>query len=225
MNNKKICFIACVNDDDFFSECLLYIGRLHIPEGFEIDVLSIKESASMTSGYNNAMFSSDAKYKVYLHQDTFIMDRYFLLEMLDIFSSNPSIGMMGIVGTPQMPKDGCMWNAERIGDVYDEYNCDIGKMDSYSKPGTYDIISVEAIDGFLMATQFDIPWREDLFTEFDFYDASQSMEFIRKGYKVVVPNMNKPLCVHDDGVIVNLLNYDSNRKKYLEEYLERCELE
>lgn len=218
MNDKKICFIACVNDDIFFSECLLYISRLYVPEGFEIDVLSIKESVSMTSGYNNAMFASDAKYKVYLHQDSFITDRYFLFELIDIFSSDSTIGMVGIVGTPKMAKDGCMWNAERIGDLYDEYNSDIEKTDSYSKIGTYDIISVEAVDGFLMATQCDIPWREDLFTEFDFYDASQSMEFIRKGYKVVVPIMNKPICVHDDGVIVNLLNYDNNRKKYLIEY-------
>jgi hypothetical protein len=44
------------------------------------------------------------------------------------------------------------------------------------------------------------------------------MEFIRKGYKVVVPLMEKPVCVHDDGLILNLINYDNNRKKYLEEY-------
>ena len=223
MNDKKICFIACVNDDDFFSECLLYISRLYIPDGFELEVLSIDDADSMTGGYNKAMMASDAKYKIYLHQDTFITDRFFLQEMVDIFTSDQTIGMIGIVGTPKMSDDGCMWNAERIGDIYDDYNSDIGKTDLYSRLGTYDLISVEAIDGFLVATQYDLPWRDDLFTEFDFYDASQCMEFIRKGYKVIVPVMNKPVCVHDDGVIVNLLNYDNNRKKYLMEYFGKNE--
>ena len=29
---------------------------------------------------------------------------------------------------------------------------------------------VEGVDGLLMATQYDIPWREDLFDGWDFYD-------------------------------------------------------
>ncbi len=29
-------------------------------------------------------------------------------------------------------------------------------------------IPVECIDGLLMATQYDVPWREDLFDGFDF---------------------------------------------------------
>ena len=44
------------------------------------------------------------------------------------------------------------------------------------------------------------------------------MEFHRKGYEVVVPQLNKPLCVHDDGYILKLGNYDENRKKFLKEY-------
>ena len=219
MNDKKICFIACVNDKDFFSECLLYISRLHIPEGYEVDVISIEEATSMTSGYNEGMKSSDAKYKIYLHQDTFITDLFFLQEMIDIFTSDSKIGMIGIVGTPLMPEDGCMWNKPRVFSLYSNSNCDIEKCEIYAEPGTYKYVSVEAIDGLLIATQYDFPWRDDLFKEFDFYDASQSMEFIRKGYKVVVPIFHKPVCVHDDGLILSLINYDENRKKYIAEYL------
>ena len=77
---------------------------------------------------------------------------------------------------------------------------------------------MDAIDGFLMVTQYDLPWREDLFDKWDFYDCSQSMEFIRQGYRVVVPNMKAPWCVHDCGFI-NLENYDTERQKYVAEYL------
>ena len=77
---------------------------------------------------------------------------------------------------------------------------------------------MEAIDGFLMATQYDIPWREDLFDKWDFYDASQSMEFIRHGYKVVIPKMEEPWCLHDCGYL-NMDHYEEEREKYVKEYL------
>lgn len=78
---------------------------------------------------------------------------------------------------------------------------------------------MEAIDGFIMITQYDIAWREDIFDHWDFYDCSQSMEFIRKGYKVVVPAMQKPWCVHDCG-FVNLAGYEEERLKFLKEYID-----
>ena len=76
---------------------------------------------------------------------------------------------------------------------------------------------MEALDGLLMATQYDVPWREDLFTKWDFYDISQSQEFLRAGYKVVVPNQEEPWCIHDDGFF-NLKNYYVSRKIFVDEY-------
>ena len=218
MNDKKICFIMCVDNDLFMNECLLYLQRLYVPDGYETDVLSVTDAKSMCNGYNEGMNASDAKYKVYLHQDTFIVDRYFLYEMIDIFQSDSKIGIIGAVGTPCMPESGCMWDGPRVWGIYTDGVTDTEGCNKYSSMDQYKITSVEAVDGLLMATQYDIPWRDDLFGGFDFYDASQSMEFIKAGYKVVVPEMNNPICVHDDGVISNMLNYDSNRKIYVSEY-------
>ena len=76
---------------------------------------------------------------------------------------------------------------------------------------------MEAIDGLLRATQYDVPWREDLFDKWDFYDISQSQEFLRAGYKVVVPKQKRPWCIHDDDFF-NLKNFYNARKVFLEEY-------
>lgn len=218
VNEKKICFIVCVNNEWCWNECLLYLNRLIIPEGYDVDIITITEAASMTAGYNEGMKASDAKYKIYMHQDVFITDRYFLQEILDIFHLDSNIGMIGMVGAYHMPASGVMWESERAFCLYGSNNIDIEAGKQYVRPTEELIVDVEVVDGLLMITQYDVDWREDIFTEWDFYDASQSMEFHRKGYRVVVPQLNKPMCIHDDGYILKLGNYDENRKKFLNEY-------
>jgi len=195
-------------------ECIKYIQRLNVPDGYTIEQLSILEAKSMTAGYNEGMKVSDAKYKVYLHQDVFIVNQDFIIEMLKIFE-NPNIGMMGMVGSPKMPKDGIMWSDERVGGVYACSIKESGEAWAGYVPEPYE--TVEAIDGLLMATQYDLEWREDLFAGWDFYDVSQSMEFRRRGYEVVVPHQKKLWCIHDDGYI-NLEKYFGWREVFLKEY-------
>lgn len=217
MNDRMVCFIICSNDERYTDECLYYINRLNVPEGYGIDILTVADACSMTAGYNEAMQYSDAKYKVYLHQDVFIVNRDFIRDCLRIFLSDEKIGMIGNVGAEKLPASGIMWETDRIGMVYEQHNYETVLLSNETETGK-DYTEVEAIDGFLMVTQYDVPWREDLFDKWDFYDCSQSMELIRQGYKVVVPHMDEPWCVHDCG-FVNLGNYEQERLKFVEEYL------
>lgn len=82
------------------------------------------------------------------------------------------------------------------------------------QPQTFEVV---AIDGLLMATCQDIPQREDLFTGWDFYDISQSEEFRRAGYKVVVPRQDTAWVIHDDDLL-NLSDYNYWKDIYLKEY-------
>ena len=213
----EICFIICTNNRLYAEECIYYINRLIVPKDCQIDILTVEEAHSLTSGYNEAMQYSHAKYKVYLHHDTFIIYPDFIQNCLNLFRNNPQIGMIGNVGVKKMPSSGVMWDTDRYGMLYEQhiYETEL-LMNAISPELPY--LEVEAIDGFLMVTQYDIPWREDLFTRWDFYDCSQSMEFIRKGYQVAVPNMKRPWCVHDCGFI-NLKDYDEERIKFVKEYL------
>lgn len=219
MNENKICFIICANNELFLQECILYINQLEVPAGYTIDVISVQKAKSMAAGYNEGMQSTDAKYKVYLHQDVFICYRGFLKAVLDIFSSDQSIGMIGMVGAPWMAEDGVMWHAVREGGL-------LGITPMAEPYATYEyhiedgLHEVEAVDGLLIVTNRDIQWREDVFDGWDFYDVSQSMEFRRKGYKVVVPEQRNPWCDHYDGDRMNLLHYDKYRKRCMAEYPE-----
>lgn len=216
MNDKMFCFIICSNNALYTQECLYYINQLNVPEGYEIDVLTVEGARSMTAGYNEGMHHSDAKYKAYLHQDVFIINRDFIQDCLNLFRQDEKIGMIGNIGARKLHESGVMWNGERCGKLYEQHIWE-SVLYSGEEEVEKNFSEVEVIDGFLMVTQYDIEWREDLFDKWDFYDCSQSMEFIRHGYKVAVPYMDEPWCVHDCG-LCSIENYEGERRKFIKEY-------
>lgn len=217
MNNKKICFVTCVNNDRQYKECLLYINNLKIPEGYEIDYISIKEVGSITSGYNAAMNGTDAKYKVYLHQDTYIINENFIYDMLNIFNQDDEIGMIGVAGAKTIPTNAIWWESiHKYGKVYESHTGNMELLAFNNIEKNYE--EVKAIDGLIMITQYDLPWREDIFEGWHFYDTSQSVEFNLAGYKVVVPKQDECWCIHDCGLVNTKNNYDFYRNIFLDEY-------
>lgn len=205
----------CVNDPLYEKECIRYIRKLNVPEGYTVEQLSIRNAESMASGYNKAMQQSDAKYKVYLHQDLFIVNKNFIRDILRVFNQEEKIGMIGMVGAPVLSRKGIMWEGERIGTIFTSNIKTAGPTIFGEVKNMYQ--KVEAVDGLLIATQTDIQWREDKFTGWDFYDVAQSVEFRKNGYKVVVPRMEIPWCLHDDGYM-NLETYFRWRDVFLQEY-------
>ncbi len=222
MNDKKICFIACTNNELLMSECTEYINRLYIPEGYEIDLLAVSDAKSMTSGYNEAMKATDAKYKVYLHQDVFITNRYFIQDILDIFNSDENIGLIGMVGYPKVSLNGVMWYERRVGAV-PMYGAAEAFKDVEFENYRYDIADgftdVAVADGLMLVTSQDIEW-DETFDAWDFYDATQSLRFRNAGYRAVVPVQKVPWFVHDDGYYLSVFNYNKYRHQFLEKYKE-----
>lgn len=213
MNPKQIAFIICVNDLQEYSECKNYIDRLKLPNGYTKDVLVIQEASSMAEAYNAAMQASDAKYKVYLHQDVFIRNEKFIENIIHIFRQDSRIGALGMVGAKKLSKNALAiveWDTGKllsnIGNGGRQWDLECGNS-----------MEVEAVDGLLIATQYDLPWREDLFDGWDFYDISQCMEFLRAGYKVVVPEQEEAWCYHDNGEC-KMTDYDKYRSRFCEEY-------
>lgn len=222
MNDRKISFIICCNDEFYMQECRLYLSELMVPKGYEVDILEVAEARSMAAGCNEGMQQSDAKYKIYMHQDVFITNKNFLADILQIFQSDKNIGMIGLVGTPYMSCEGTMWRGVRFGGFYKLEEMIEKNLVYKFFPLKSGYMEMEAVDGLLIATQYDIPWREDIFQKWDFYDVSQSFEFRRAGYKVVVPGQDPEWYIHDCGV-VNLNNYNKEREKFLSAYPEYME--
>ncbi len=200
MNEKKICFISCVNKIEDYEECMLYLKHLEVPHGMEIEVLSVEGAECMTAGYNSAMHSSDAKYKIYLHQDVFIFKRDFLRILIRTFQQKPEIGLLGLAGCRKLPPSGIWWFADEMyANLIEVLTPEWAQPHRRGDGMQGDFSYMQAVDGFLMATQYDVEWREDLFRGWHFYDISASMEFQKAGYKVAVLRQDEPWCIHECG--------------------------
>ncbi|GKX30829.1 streptomycin biosynthesis protein StrF [Vallitalea longa] len=217
MNENKIAFIMCVNDDALYRKSIHYINALLVPDKFTVEIIDIRNQSSMTKGYNEGLRRTDAKYKVYLHQDVFIINKNFMNDIIGIFQEHEEIGLLGVIGSKYIPSDGVWWRSvKKVGTVYDSHR---GKKEllDFRQAGNDRLSYVAAIDGLMMITQYDIPWREDIFDGWHFYDISQCMEFSKKNYKIAVPYQEVPWCIHDCG-IVKLTDYKKYRLIFLDEY-------
>lgn len=195
MNPQKFLFVTWVTDEELYSRCLDHLNKnLEVPEGFTVDFLGIRNANSIAEAYNQAL-SNDARFKIYLHEDTFLIHRFFLQDILDLFRYNPSLGMIGMAGCKKLPESGKWWDGIHT----------VGKVITALPDQTFTVLNirdmenhfetVEGIDGMLLATQFDIPWQEEV-TDKLLYASFQALEFIKRGYLVGVPQQIEPWCIH-----------------------------
>lgn len=217
MNEHKICFIICTNNTQKLESCLEHISKLDVPDGFETQIITIKDASSMFEGYQRAMEQSDAKYKIYLHQDVDLLYSKMLFEMLSIFTVHPEIGLLGVAGYKYMPQNAIMWECtEKYGKLYEARIPNNGLL--YFKDVNNDSEDVKIVDGLLLITQYDIPWRKDIFNGWHFYDASCCMEFLKSGYHIAIPRQEQVWCFHNCDMKPSMKNYDETRAVFLEEY-------
>lgn len=214
---ETVAFIICVNDKNLFDACCGYIHVLD-KTGFQFEVIPVFNNYSLPAAYNEGMLKSRAKYKIYLHQDTFILDVNFLHHMNNIFKINPYIGMIGVMGGRYLHIDSnpmLVWECrESWGSIF---HYAYQRIDQRLNPtGVYDWVNF--IDGCIMVTQYDIPWRQDILRGFHFYDLSQSLEFWKNGYAVVVPRQETPWVAHMATSGVTWPDYDRLRRVFIREY-------
>lgn len=226
---EKIAFIMAVNEEEMYEESVYYINHLNIPDNIEMEIIPVRGASSLTSAYNQGMQLTNARYKVYMHQDTRFINPYVIHEMMNLFQ-NKEIGMIGVAGAEKLPKSGVWWSKlgnedeNETSEVYMKlYQADFWDRIISDKGGFLgDYARVEVLDGVMMATQYDIPWREDIFTGWHFYDISQCMEFNRKNLKVVVAAQQNMWCLHEGKTrIMDWESYQNERKKCIQEYIEK----
>ncbi|WMT43511.1 glycosyltransferase family protein [Paenibacillus sp. D2_2] len=219
MQPNTILFIICINDESIYQQARRQIDNLLVPPGFTVEVMPIRQASSMTSAYNRAL-EHTAKYKIYIHQDTFIVYKNMLIELIALFLRYPELGMIGLAGCVTVPSNGIWWeDSSLVGQVI-EHRRETYQLLRFENGWheSEEYIRVQAIDGFFMATQVDVPWREDLFDGFHFYDTSQSLEIQRAGYVVGVPVVRSSWCIHYNGDDFDYVAYEKYRTIFVNNY-------
>ncbi len=214
MNISEICFISAVNDIERYNRSLFTWQNLEVPAGFVVNSLIVQDASSMAEAYQIGMESSKAKYKIYVHQDVEILQSNFLQVMVDMFRSDKRIGLAGVVGSKNIPSSAVWWEGNLVGMICDDHS---GIMKNYLYEHSEETIEVAAVDGLIMMTQYDIPWRKDIFNKWHFYDLSQCMEFKKVGYNIVVLPQTYPGVIHYCGQNA-MIGYNEERMKFIREY-------
>lgn len=174
LDDHSICFISNVNNEAEYEGAKNAILELEIPSGYKVEILGVRHAASMAAGYQQAMEASNAKYKIYLHQDVFVINPRLISNLLNIFQSDIKVGMVGVAGAAKLRQDQPAWWISELstlfGTCYTRLSENEMVRNYYGEvpggPGAY--VHVAAIDGLFMATQYDLPWRADLFQGWHF---------------------------------------------------------
>lgn len=200
LNERKMAVITCVNNDQLYDEAVLYLQHLKIPTGMSIELVGVRDARCMTEGYQKAMELTDARYKIYMHQDCFVINPMLFCAIMDIFLKDSSVGLLGLIGAKDLEWENPVWwhSREQYGAIVNRHADEQVCLDQYNTcDAEYE--AMEALDGVFLATQYDLPWRTDLFRDWHFYDIAQSREFINAGYQIVLPRYTEPWLVHACG--------------------------
>ena len=176
MNDRKIAVIAQC-DPSGISAIRPYIDALDIPNGYEAELIEVRPDGNVADTYQRAMEASDAKYKIYLAPGSILLRLNFFEEMLRVFE-NPMIGAMGLVGTKQLSTTGLLAASPLIKGrlLYTDDRSFRGE----DIEGATEEVMVVSED--LIATQYDVPWRSDLFHSNCLFVEAQCIEF-RRGFQ------------------------------------------
>ena len=211
MDENKIAIIIYRTGNSASDELKKMLTDLEVPSGF-------KPTAHFVGGenrwhvFNQTMKSSDAKYKIYIDDKLEILHENFLVDLIDIFRADATIGAIGCSGAIKLSTNGSsQLSAVRCGKMF------VGET---KKQFNWENANarwreVEAIDGLMLATQYDVDWRTDLFPEDSFGVEAQCLELRRRGYKSVVVNQAEPWLWYKSD---SMPFHEECRQKFLAEY-------
>ena len=218
---KTVAWIFCATKRIYVDEIILYLKNQDLPSGFRGIACAVWNSPSMTAGYNYAMKTIPAKYKIYIHQDTFLFDPGYTAELIRTLKGS-GWSLLGLAGSEYMPQTGRWWDTgqEAI------HMCLLQDMvmyilNSVTEKETQGVLPMHNLDGVLLATKEDVPWRSDLFTDFHFYDVSACREYRKRGLAVGMLQSGKAGVLHEVSVTRGSraeIRYEEEKLKFLKEY-------
>ncbi|PYT52435.1 MAG: hypothetical protein DMG46_27015, partial [Acidobacteria bacterium] len=109
LDSHAIAFVTAVKDETQYCVCLKHLDALQIPSGYTVERVAVLGGGSIPECYQRAMEASTARYKIYLHVDTYVVYRELVPGLLHLFKTYPALGLVGVVGSTRLPTSGIWW--------------------------------------------------------------------------------------------------------------------
>ncbi|SFL40393.1 Glycosyltransferase involved in cell wall bisynthesis [Lachnospiraceae bacterium KH1T2] len=208
---KQISFISVKRDECKYERLIDSIKRLRVPEGYYINFIETTAENGMAAAYEEARNVSNAEMNIYIDGNAEIIEEKLVDKLIDIYSSDDKIAIIGVTGAKYIPTSGL---ANESGKIYGQLKAESGSILTENPNRTFlnEVISVE---GFFMAIKGNLAWRSDIFTGESFYDTAECIEYKREGYKTVVAVDDNPWIKYDR--VCGAATYEE-QKIFLDEY-------
>ena len=215
-----IAYITCVNDEAMYAECQRALAAQVLPAEMAAELVPIRSAESMCAGYNAAQRMTQAKYKLYIHQDCIMQRPDVVARMLAVFDKHPRAGIVGLAGCQHLPETGMWWNGEGLYYHISEQADDGPRYHAAGTAAGEDAVELAVADGIALLTAINIPWRSDILTGWHFYDAAMSLEMRWRGYEIYAPCQDDmaPWVLHRCGSKPITAAYHEARKSFLQSY-------
>ena len=188
------------------------LRSLSVPEGMEVQLHPISAGETeLAAAFQAAIEQSEAKYKIYISSDIEILQKEILAELITAFRAHPEVGVLGLSGTKRILTSGITYNSpQRRGVVLD-----VKRKALTGAAAAEPCETVQALDSYFLATQYDVPWRKDILQGVLFLGASACCEQRRAGHEAAVLAQKQPACrMISSQIAVN----DEMRAAFLDEY-------
>ena len=211
---KKIAVLLRDSHTGQHEVCIEALKNVKWPDGYEVEVFTIDAQKPYAAQVNEVLADTDAKVKIYINDDLFLVHAQAIEELLKIFQDE-SIGMVGFLGSASLPVSGNLMDSlYKYGAVYVPTEEDFSEI----RFGTaaQAAADVRYILPSFFATQWDVPWDESY--EKQYYAVlAYCRAFEEEGYRIVVPLPENIWCAYQ----VKNISFDASeadQKKFFTHY-------
>lgn len=192
---NQILFIIIGNDQWVISENICYLNNLVIPENMNAEYVIINETENIPNAFQKGMIQSSAKYKIYLDQNAFIIDKEFLVKAIKTFNEYKNIAMIGSCGFYK--KDSQSEMEVKGHYVYMGNDSQTSYVKESGKEENTGITEVVTLDEHFIMTAIDTPWRGDN----NNFNIIKSVELRHMDYKTAILIDDMPQVLFDNGIL------------------------
>lgn len=210
-DSRKISIIVDLGRENEEDGIFNSLGRLRVPDGYQCEVIAVRAAGSRVEAYREGCRSNNAKYKVYIDSKVRILADDFLCKAIKLFQMHEKIAVIDVSGNTVIPTNGiCITGLSRTGGYLSDNQETFSKIEEAYR-------EVAAVDGFMFATQYDLPWENNVFVNDRFAITAQCIEYKKQGYNLAVLNQEEPyISLTDTQFMID----ETERNKFLDMYSE-----